>query len=359
MPALRPADLEMLSAYLDNELTPDERALLEQRLASDETLRQELAALRQVSLAVRGMPMLRAPRDFRLDPAVYGRRPQRQWFRLYQWSSALSAAAALVVFALGVFGVLSRNSGVTTNLAAYQAADAVTVTDEMREIAILPTMASLPVTQMPPIMGRSADAAMAQEAAPVPPMAGLEMQDATLQPGEPIGIGGGGAEDTGERVTAEPAEIAAAVATANALEMAPMAEVEGAVEEGAPIGMGGGGLQPTNVPSETSNAAPEMAAVPPAVGADDGEAAALDGLRDGALDEGPREDDSWKAVSGIVIPATATPAPAAEFFAQEQETPAEPAVIVGPVDPGILIGASVVLLAFAAMLFAFSRRLRR
>jgi len=316
-----------------------------------------LAALRQVSLAVRQMPTLRAPRDFRLDPAVYGPRPQRQWLRLYQWSSAFSAAAALIVFALGLFGVLNQTMVVPADRAAYQAADAITLTEETREIALLPTLPVIPVTEMPPVLGRSAEAEIAQESASAAIAAAPEMLAATTPPGEAVGVGGGSGEEgaTG-RVTADPAELAAAIATANALEMAPAADAAG-----APVGMGGG-LSPTEEAAEMLNEAAEIAAMPAQTmeGADEGQAA-LDDLRDGEAVEAPGEDDSWKMAPGIVIPATGTPALAGEFFAQEQEAPVNAPVVVdfAGVDPVIFIGAGFVLLVLAVLLFAVSRRMRR
>jgi hypothetical protein len=115
MPVLTPADLELLSAYLDNELTPAERIALERRLAQDADLRAALDDLRGVTRAIRGLPTLRAPRDFRLDPAVFGRQdvsparpaPRRRIPRRgYQWASGISALAAMLVFVLGVLTLL-------------------------------------------------------------------------------------------------------------------------------------------------------------------------------------------------------------------------------------------------------------
>jgi len=53
--------LEQLSAYLDNELPPPERAMVESRLSVDAMLRGELESLRRTVTAVRGMPRVTAP----------------------------------------------------------------------------------------------------------------------------------------------------------------------------------------------------------------------------------------------------------------------------------------------------------
>ena len=67
-PDLSERDAELLSAYLDEQLSAAERAELEARLQSDSELRAELIALRQTLRLVRELPTLRAPRDLRLRP---------------------------------------------------------------------------------------------------------------------------------------------------------------------------------------------------------------------------------------------------------------------------------------------------
>lgn len=54
-------DKELLSAMLDNELTPDERAEVELGMTESPELRKEFDELRQVSAAVRNLPQIPAP----------------------------------------------------------------------------------------------------------------------------------------------------------------------------------------------------------------------------------------------------------------------------------------------------------
>ena len=56
---------ELLSAYLDGELTGEELARVEERLAVDPVARQTLAELRSVSQALRGLPSQRVGEDLR------------------------------------------------------------------------------------------------------------------------------------------------------------------------------------------------------------------------------------------------------------------------------------------------------
>ncbi|MEJ2754054.1 MAG: zf-HC2 domain-containing protein, partial [Chloroflexota bacterium] len=70
---------EALSAFLDGELAPDEIARVEQDLASNSNLREELAEMQLWKSQMRDLPARRVPRNFTLDPGIYGR-PQRRPF---------------------------------------------------------------------------------------------------------------------------------------------------------------------------------------------------------------------------------------------------------------------------------------
>jgi anti-sigma factor RsiW len=97
---------EALGAYLDNALAPAERQQVERQLAQDARLRAELQQLRVLKQQLAQMPRRRVPRNFTLDPAVYGR-PQRQpLLKLYpvlQGATALAALIFILVLGLGFF----------------------------------------------------------------------------------------------------------------------------------------------------------------------------------------------------------------------------------------------------------------
>jgi len=86
-------DQELLSAYIDNELNAQDRATLEARLQSDPALQTELDLLRQTVQQVRNMPMLKAPRNYTLDPAMYGAQPNN----IIGWQRRGLAAAAVIL----------------------------------------------------------------------------------------------------------------------------------------------------------------------------------------------------------------------------------------------------------------------
>jgi len=94
-------DLELLSAYLDNALTADERTQLESRLAAEPDLARELERLRLTQTLVRGLPTLQAPRPLTVTRDMVAP-PRILVFPATVAFSALSAAAAIIVLLAGV-----------------------------------------------------------------------------------------------------------------------------------------------------------------------------------------------------------------------------------------------------------------
>ena len=82
---------EALTAYLDGALTPAERKRFERLLASDRALRASLEEQRLIKASLRRLPRMRAPRNFTLDPARYG--------RPYRWAASNMAST----FSAGTF----------------------------------------------------------------------------------------------------------------------------------------------------------------------------------------------------------------------------------------------------------------
>lgn len=101
-------DYEVLSAYIDGELSDSERLALEQRLAGDPSLQAELDSLRQTVALIKQLPSRRAPRDFTL-PAGFSRRKVLP-FPLRPVFSALSSAAAMLLFVFGAYFLARSNA---------------------------------------------------------------------------------------------------------------------------------------------------------------------------------------------------------------------------------------------------------
>ncbi|NJN54751.1 MAG: hypothetical protein HC804_08370 [Anaerolineae bacterium] len=83
---------EVISAYLDDALSSAERQRFEEQLAQDAALQAQVAHLRQTRQLLHQLPPRQVPRNFTLDPAVYGR-PARQ--PLLTYYPALRAATVL------------------------------------------------------------------------------------------------------------------------------------------------------------------------------------------------------------------------------------------------------------------------
>lgn len=100
-------DYELLSTYLDGALTQTERAALELRLLAEPELSHELGEVRATITLLNNLPLLKAPRDFTLDTR-YARRSS--FFFTSTTFSALSTAAAIVLFAVGAYLFTGNNT---------------------------------------------------------------------------------------------------------------------------------------------------------------------------------------------------------------------------------------------------------
>ncbi|PJF25360.1 MAG: hypothetical protein CUN53_13190 [Phototrophicales bacterium] len=94
-------DLDRLSAYLDDALSPAERAAFERRLQSEAELQAALDDFRAMRALLRALPTLRAPRSFALTQAQV-RRPPLLMLAASPVVTFVSAAAALILFVAGL-----------------------------------------------------------------------------------------------------------------------------------------------------------------------------------------------------------------------------------------------------------------
>lgn len=378
MPDLKPADLELLSAYLDDALLPEERAALEVRLLAEPALRAELDALRTVVDQVRALPEMTAPRDFRLDPAIYGRKTPAQPVRVsrqaaasrayYRWGSAVSALAAAITLVIGVLGLLRPQfnnavvlmEAVQMDDGAAQRAVEAPQDAAPSAVAVLPTLA---VTSQPLAgrgtgesggVGNSTDAESGMPpASTVVNAVPLEALESAAEEGVALG----------------------AVPEADTFAADSIAEEESDMGPATAFGMGGGGATAAPLPSMPPPAAAEALQAPGAE-AEQLPSAAEPNI---AAQAAPLQDEAEQAtkslvptlpVTEIALLPTPTAAPTLDAIAQSDEAEMQAAEqpTTSPelqavedraglrLDPGMFIGASMVLLALAVALLALSRR---
>jgi anti-sigma factor RsiW len=98
---------EAITAYLDDALTAGDRQRLEQQMTDDPALRAELEQQRLIKVNISRLPRVRAPRNFTLDPALYGRPADQSNARLYP---AMRVATVLV----GVFFIIAVGAEILT-----------------------------------------------------------------------------------------------------------------------------------------------------------------------------------------------------------------------------------------------------
>lgn len=117
---------EALGAYLDNALTPAERARFERQITADPALRAELEQMRLLKRQMRAMPRRRVPRSFALNPALYGRpkpQPMMQLYPVLRGATALTAFFLIFTLALGAFRGQFTGGGEAAPAAVFTTAE--------------------------------------------------------------------------------------------------------------------------------------------------------------------------------------------------------------------------------------------
>jgi hypothetical protein len=137
---------ELIHAYVDDALSPAERAHFEAQLAQDPPLQGEVESLRQVKQMVATVPRRRVPRNFTLDPARYGRpapQPLLQAQPVLRLATTLTAIIFVVVLALdwgvplaGESQIVSYEAAMEDSAFEMEAAPAAPDTVEMEEFAV-------------------------------------------------------------------------------------------------------------------------------------------------------------------------------------------------------------------------------
>jgi len=110
-------DIELLSSYLDGQLSPSDSARLELRLKSDPELASALDDLRAARGILRKLPMRKAPRNFVLSRKMVGAKPPLpRTYSFFRFSTALATALLVFTFAINS---LSRSASFSAGAPAF------------------------------------------------------------------------------------------------------------------------------------------------------------------------------------------------------------------------------------------------
>ncbi|MCC6187757.1 MAG: hypothetical protein IT318_01885 [Anaerolineales bacterium] len=180
-----PQDIDRLSAYIDNQLTPAERAALEARLTAEPQLREMLSDLGLTVRALRALPAVTPPRSFALTPAQAG--ASRQGAARSPWFPALRLATALSALMLAVVVAGDLGSGLLAmRPAATEEAARAVVTAPVEAPVVGPTASQTPGAEAAELMPATEEAVSAAGADTGPaeetPMASLMMPEGTPTP---------------------------------------------------------------------------------------------------------------------------------------------------------------------------------
>jgi hypothetical protein len=121
-------DREVITAYIDAELPPDEMAAVEAHLASCETCRAEFGDLRAVAALVRQLPVYRPRREIEIDDR--DKSGSGTMARIVEFSKPLALAAVILLIAfaglrfIGTIGGNDDNGNEEGPLSAVQQAPA-------------------------------------------------------------------------------------------------------------------------------------------------------------------------------------------------------------------------------------------
>ncbi len=115
---------DLISAYLDQQVTAEEKQFFELHIAACADCRAQLEATRSMVAALRAMPVVKAPRSFVL-PREMAKQPKRSifaWYPALRLATALAAIAFVVLFAGDV--LINRTDSGGTALSVPAAAPA-------------------------------------------------------------------------------------------------------------------------------------------------------------------------------------------------------------------------------------------
>jgi hypothetical protein len=96
-------DWELLSEYIDKQLSPPKQSKLELRMQQEPELRAAFEDLRRTRSILRSAPKMKAPRNFTLKPHMVPERKTRRAYPFFQFATAMAAVLLVLAFAGEMF----------------------------------------------------------------------------------------------------------------------------------------------------------------------------------------------------------------------------------------------------------------
>jgi hypothetical protein len=244
-------DVELLSAYLDNQLSVAERIHIERRMEAEPALRVELEGLRATVGALRDLEPVRPPRSFTLDPAKVARPRRISPFAWIMQAGSGLAGLALVLMAtvqMMAFGAMpaaapaaemsTKQAPVAPTNGALMSAPAPAADTRMAEATQAPALESAPASSaFEPTAAPTVDPAAAAMVAPTNASTAMDVPEASA------GNAGGAAPPSGAAGGAPPVDqttepITASESSSPGTSDLPAAEVPVAAQpQGIPPGL--------------------------------------------------------------------------------------------------------------------------
>jgi anti-sigma factor RsiW len=174
---MKQRDIELLSSYLDGQLSQSDSTRLEARLLTDRELRSVLRDLRSTRSALRQLPMRKAPRNFALTPKMVGKNPPLpRAYPAFRFTTALATILLFITFGLNflrpqlaaapqAFGMGGGGSPNETYSAQAPAAAATQAPAATEALATQAPAATEAPTEAEPLVGMAPVATMTTSAA--------------------------------------------------------------------------------------------------------------------------------------------------------------------------------------------------
>ncbi|HJS20618.1 MAG TPA: hypothetical protein VJ785_17865 [Anaerolineales bacterium] len=144
---MKQRDIELLSSYLDGQLSAVDSARLEARLRTEPDLRSVLQDLRGARSLLRQLPMRKAPRSFRLTPQMVGKDPPLpRSYPVFKFATTLATVLLFFTFGLNFLGPQLASQPPAFGMGGG-APD--TFSAESAQLATEPLLAEMPATEAP------------------------------------------------------------------------------------------------------------------------------------------------------------------------------------------------------------------